>query len=81
MADVDGTLILDILGKMQAQFSCIQPKLGDVEGRLAGLKEASSSMSARIVSLEVTVSGTRKRIDRMEHRLDRIETRLGLVDA
>ena len=78
---VSNELIYQVLQKMQGQLSSVIIKLGDVGGRMAALEEASSSMSFRIASVEVTVSGTHKRIDRIEHRLDRIETRLGLVEA
>ena len=78
---VSNELIYQVLQKMQGPLSSVIIKLGDVEGRMAALEEASSSMSFRIASVEVTVSRTHKRIDRIEHRLDRIETRLGLVEA
>jgi chromosome segregation ATPase len=74
MSEVDYSLMLAILRKLQAQQ-------GDVVLRLGNLEESSASMSGRIASIEAGLAGVNKRLDRFDHRLDRIETRLGLIEA
>jgi septal ring factor EnvC (AmiA/AmiB activator) len=81
MSDADFSLMIEILPRMQGPLNAVQLKLGDMETRITLVEEATSSMSARIASLEVGVAAVLKRLYRHEHRLDRIETRLGLIAA
>ena len=81
MVDADFALMMEILRKLQAQSGEVLLRLGDINTRLSSLEESSAMTSVRLASLETTVAGVNKRLDRHEHRLDRIETRLGLIDA
>ena len=62
--------------------------LKKIQMDLAVIKEGQDTLTQRIGSLEIQVSGLRNDVTRVDHRLDgldrrldRIEKRLALVDA
>ena len=81
MSEVDFSLMMEILRKLQSQQAEVLLRLGDINLRLASLEESAAMVSVRLASLETAVAGINKRLDRHENRLDRIEARIGLIEA
>ena len=74
MAEVDGTLILEILRKIQADISDIKHDYRELKLRVA-------VMDGQMTMLTASVQLINERADRMDEKLERIERRLELVDA
>ena len=79
-ADI-GSLTYELLKKVRAEQQEMLLELGDIKHRLTAVEEAGSSMSVRIAQVEVSMTGTNKRLDRVGDRLERIERRLELREA
>ena len=75
------SLIGEQFRRLNQRFDKIELALGDIKGRIIVVAETMASMSARVATVEVSMAGVIKRMDRFEGRLERIERRLDLVDA
>lgn len=76
--------ILNFIGeqfrRLNGRFDKLELDVADIKTRLIVLEEGQASMSARIATVEVSLAGMNKRLDRVDNRLDRIERRLDLVE-
>ncbi|MBU6166645.1 MAG: hypothetical protein KGQ52_11020 [Alphaproteobacteria bacterium] len=66
--------------RLNTRFDKLEMDIGEIKSRLIVLEEGQASMSARIATVEVSMAGMNKRMDRVDNRLDRIERRLDLVE-
>ena len=73
MAEVDGTLIMEVLRKIQADGAATRVDLQDLKVRMTSLDQKVSLLHGDFANQSL-------RIDRIENRLERIEKRLGLLD-
>ncbi|KPF60074.1 hypothetical protein IP88_16145 [alpha proteobacterium AAP81b] len=74
MTEVDGSLILSILQKMQGDVAEIKQEVRDLNVRVGIM---GSHMRGLIAAQQLT----NERLDRLDVRIERIERRLDLVDA
>jgi hypothetical protein len=72
---------LELLRHMNAKIDALGFDIQDIKARLGSVEEAQSSVSVRMAAVEVSMTGTIKRLDRLDERLARIERRLDLRGA
>ena len=74
MAEVDGTLIVSILQKMQVDMA-------DMKSDIRDLKLRGSIVDGHLAGVMASLGLANEKSDRIADRLERIERRLELVDA
>jgi predicted nucleic acid-binding Zn-ribbon protein len=74
MAEVDPSLIYEILKKMQADMSDMKADIGE-------LKMRATATDEHLSGIFISTTGINNRMDRLDSRLERIERRLDLTDA
>ncbi|WP_375395091.1 hypothetical protein [uncultured Sphingomonas sp.] len=74
MAEIDPSLIYEILKKIQTDMADMKADIGE-------LKMRATATDEHLSGLFISVTGLNNRMDRLDGRLDRIERRLDLTDA
>ncbi|WP_010187240.1 hypothetical protein [Sphingomonas sp. PAMC 26605] len=74
MAEVDPSLIYEILKKMQADMADMKADIGE-------LKMRATATDEHLSGIFISTTGINNRMDRLDSRLERIERRLDLTDA
>lgn len=70
---VSNDLIYSVLQKIQADLAELRFDMGELKAR-------ASSTEEHLGNIILSISGTNRRIDRIEERLARVEHRLDLTD-
>jgi hypothetical protein len=74
VAEIDASLVYEILKKIQTDMADMKADIGE-------LKMRATAADEHLSGLFISVTGMNSRMDRMDGRLDRIERRLDLTEA
>lgn len=74
MAEIDASLVYEILKKIQTDMADMKADIGE-------LKMRATASDEHLSGLFISTTGINNRMDRLDGRLDRIERRLDLTEA
>jgi hypothetical protein len=74
MAEIDASLVYEVLKKIQTDMADMKADIGE-------LKMRATATDEHLSGLFISTTGINNRMDRLDARLDRIERRLDLTEV